>query len=75
MIKLLIFILFIYLVWQLFKIGARFALMRWVHTLNEKTTPKVKQSENLVQCQQCKTFIPESQAIHKKEKYFCSQHA
>jgi hypothetical protein len=54
---------------------ARFALLRWLQKSFPMPTPQAKgsDSEKLVQCATCQTFLPLSKAIEAKARYFCCQ--
>lgn len=52
---------------------ARFFLVRWLKKQIPTPTRGQLQSETLVQCKFCNTFIPITQAIKAKDCYYCSK--
>lgn len=39
----------------------------------QSNDPRSSEIKNIVQCQQCKAFIPEDKAIRENNRIFCSQ--
>ncbi|OGP17749.1 MAG: hypothetical protein A3I75_01435 [Deltaproteobacteria bacterium RIFCSPLOWO2_02_FULL_50_16] len=68
--RILLFLLLIFLLYQLWRFSELRAKM--IRKKTVKTQPKIE-AHPMVQCQRCETFVPKNESIDYKGRAFCGE--